>query len=154
MLDTNIRISKRITVGPSINNEKLEKLASKGFKTIINLSKKGEIRQVVKPCEEEEIVNELGLKYIHHPLSMSSLKDVHIDEFCRLVKEAEGPIFVHCSLGQRSFPLAMIAHALNKKLSAAQVFEKAEKLGVSWNAPFMRKLVEVYLHRNTAAATS
>jgi uncharacterized protein (TIGR01244 family) len=152
LLDSNLRISKRVTVGPSIGKDKLKKLADKGFKTIVNLSRSGEISQVMKPAEEAEIAKELGLEYLHLPVSMSTIKDQHIADFCQHMKTLEGPVFVHCSMGQRSLPLTMIYHALTKKWSAAQVFSKTEDMGVEWKAPFMKTLVESYIRRHSAIA--
>ena len=146
MLDTPIRISPRITVGPQPLEEKdLEKLASKGFKTVVNLSKKGELEQQFDPVQEGQIVESLGMDYLHLPLSLSNVKSRDIEDFCLKLGEADTPAYVHCRIGQRSSPLSLIYHAIAKRLTAEQVLKKAQKLGFKWEAPMIPAMVSRYL---------
>lgn len=145
MRDEPIDISKHITVGPQIGEEELDFLAKKGFKTIINLSKKGELNLKLSPEEEAELVEQAGLDYIHLPVSLANMKDAQIKEFCQEVEAADKPVYVHCRLGQRSEPLSIIYHAIRKGLDPERSIERAQKLGFKWTAPFIPSLVERYI---------
>lgn len=140
-----LRISRDLIVGPAPTNKMLEKLAGLGFKSVINLSKKGELNQPMNPEEEGDAVKGCGMSYFHHPITLSSIKDEQINEFCDLVEEAEGPVYVHCRIGQRAIPFGLICYAVRKKLSPEKILLRAEKLGISWNAPFLRDLVSRYV---------
>jgi uncharacterized protein (TIGR01244 family) len=146
LLDSHYDISKRITAGSQPESrEDIEQLVKKGFKTIVNLSKAGEIDQVFKPDEEQEIVESLGLDYVHLPVSLSNVKDQDILNFCELVAETKGRVFVHCRIGQRAEPFSLIFHGKAKNLSAEQALEKGKQLGLVWDAPILSSLVTRFL---------
>lgn len=141
MLNNQIELSGFITIGPALDESGLSELKDNGFKTIINLSKKGELEQPLEPLNEEAIVKELEMSYVHFPVSVSNIKAKHVDEFIEGADKITGPVYIHCLLGQRSTTLGLILHAVKKKLSPEKILSKAEKLGVSWNAPFLRDFV-------------
>ncbi len=153
MLDAPLKISRRLTIGIQPSDEKIESLADSGYKTVINLSKKGELGQALTPEEEGKLVNEHGMTYIHLPMSLSNLKDKQIDEVCTALADAKQPVYLHCRVGQRAVPLGFIYHALRKKLSTPTLLEKAEKLGIDWHAPMLLDTVTRYLGKKVPAAT-
>ena len=152
MIDSPIKISRRITVGPQPTQQLLERLAKRGFKTIVNLSRKGELDQVFQPEEEKELVEELGMEYLHVPVSLSNIKDSQIEEFCQSLETMPPPAYVHCRIGQRAGPLSLIFHAMHKRLTADQVLEKGEALGLELQAPMIATIVRQYLRRKREAA--
>ena len=97
-----IALSKHITVGPQPDAVIFERLASQGFATIINLTKKGELHQILSPEDAEKIAEENGMAYHSFPVSLSNLKDNKIHDFCSLVQGSEKPVYIHCRIGQRS----------------------------------------------------
>ncbi len=149
-----IKIGKNIVVGPAPTEEMLEKLAERGCKAVVNLSKKGELNQPMNPDDEGSAVEELGMAYIHLPVTLSTVKDDHVNQFCELMDEAQRPIYVHCRIGQRAIPFSLIYHALKRKLSPEKLFKKAEKLGVAWEAPFIRNLVAKHVKKGVEAAAA
>ena len=151
MISDPVKISKHITIGPQPSEEQLEKLASRGFKTVVNLCKKGELGQQFSPEEEGEKVESLGMHYVHIPVSMNNLKDELVDRFYSELTDSDIPIFVHCRIGQRSGVFGLLYHALRKEITPDQVFKRAEKLGVSPNAPILRSFIESYLNKRAEA---
>lgn len=141
-------------MGPQPTDEgELENLASRGFKTVVNLTKKGELEQTFRPEEEGELVESYGMDYLHIPCSLSSLKDKDIEEFCERLSDAQTPAYVHCRIGQRSGLLSLIYHALRKKMSTEQILDKAQRLGFRWQAPMITDAISRYLHKQSAAAS-
>lgn len=147
-----VKISREISVGPHPDRDGLESLKKKGFHTIVNLSAKGELGEVLTPDEEAESAAEFGLGYLHIPISLSSLKTRHIDDFVSALQGQQGPFYIHCRLGQRSQPLGMIYHAICKGLSRPVVEEKATKLGITPEAPFIYDFMMRYVENAAESA--
>lgn len=147
MITKSKKLSKLITIGPPPSETELELLAKQGFGTIVNLSTPGELDQVLSPEDEGKQVLELGLQYLHFPVSLSKLKPCQVQEFVDAVEGKPGPIYIHCRLGQRSGPFGIILYGLRRRLSPERALEKAEKLGITWGIPlltdFVRKSLDV-----------
>ena len=139
-----IRVSNKITVGPQPDNALLQELAERGFKTIINLCNEGELGEKVSPEEEGRKAEKLGMRYIHLPVSVSRMNSKHVQRFCDSISEEITPVYVHCRLGQRSGPFAMIYHGIKRRLSPDATMEKAWKLGFQWKAP----MIESFIRKN------
>ena len=65
----------------------IEELSRRGFRAVVNLSRKGELDQVLNPEQEEIEVTSFGMRYVHLPVSILSLKPTQADEF---IEELEG----------------------------------------------------------------
>lgn len=147
MLRRKLKISRELTVGPHLDEDGLQELAKKGYKTIVNLCKKGELDQPLSPKEEAVKTEELGMEYVHVPISIKDLKSQHIDALCKELSETEKPVYLHCRIGQRSSTVGLIYHAIRKDLSVRRTLTKARKLGLSWNAPILQAFIEKYIER-------
>ncbi len=145
-MEERIEVSGDITMGPQLSADGWERLAQEGYKTVINLSTKGELGQV-KPDEEEALVQQHGMQYVHYPVSVSALSQKHVDEFLSQVEGVAMPAYVHCRLGQRSGPFALIWHAARRGLSFAHVRKKAQSLGLYWNSPFLPDFIRRSIQR-------
>lgn len=144
-----IRISNAFTIGPQpATIDAHELLEIDGFKTIVNLSVKGELDQALNPYEASVMAENAGLRYIHLPVSLSSLKYDHVDEFLALTDGQPGGTYVHCRIGQRSGPFCLIAHALQKNLPMTSVVPLARKLGIMWRAEMITDFIHGYLERH------
>lgn len=156
MLDKTLKLSREISVGPQPGEEELKALAARGVKTVVNLCYKGELgqAQALKPDEEQELADELGLGYLHFPVSVANWTVQHVNELYELILQEELPVYIHCRIGQRALPFGLIFHAIRKNLSTAQAFKRADKIGVNWSAPVLRSFVESYLsdHRPATSA--
>lgn len=147
-----VRLGKTIVIGPAPTVEMLERLADGGCKSVFNLSRKGELNQPLNPEAEGSAVEDLGMSYIHLPVTLSTVKDAQVEEFCQLMEDAERPVYVHCRIGQRAVPFSLIYHALKRELTPEKLFQKAEKMGISAEAPFIRSLIAKHVKRAAEAA--
>jgi uncharacterized protein (TIGR01244 family) len=147
LIEAPLKLSKNITIGPAPDEACLESLSAKGFKSVVNFSKKGELDQKMLPVDEGALVESLGMEYLHVPLSVSNLKHDVVDSFVEQSESLEEPIYMHCRAGQRSTPFALLLYAIRRKLSVEATFKFAENKGVRWDAPFLRHFVETYLTR-------
>lgn len=147
MIEEKIRVSPRITIGPQVGEDELEKLADKGFASVVNLAGKGEFDQKLTPQEEGEKVESLGMAYAHIPVTLRRLRMEEIDEVCQQLAALPKPVYLHCLIGQRSSLLGLLFHALYKGFTTPTVFRRAQKLGISWRAPYIQSVVEKYIER-------
>jgi uncharacterized protein (TIGR01244 family) len=72
----------------------------KGVKTIINLRSQEEVEGLA--FNEEEIVKELGMNYVHVPLKGGQLDDDHLRDTVKAIAGARASnVLIHCASGNR-----------------------------------------------------
>jgi protein tyrosine phosphatase (PTP) superfamily phosphohydrolase (DUF442 family) len=72
-----------------------------GYEIIINLAPYDLLENPLK--NEESIVTELGMKYVHIPVNMLNPAQEDFDAFVNIMKNASGKkILVHCAIGMRA----------------------------------------------------
>ncbi|MBI4456708.1 MAG: tyrosine-protein phosphatase [Acidobacteria bacterium] len=101
-------------------------LKEKGVKTVINLRPEG---------DEEKAVQELGMQYVHIPLSsLKRVPDGAIQAFLQVVGDpANYPIFVHCRRGaDRTGMMVGIYRIAFQGWDGRQAYEEARKIGMRW----------------------
>ncbi len=147
LIDQQIRVSPKLTIGPQIDEEGLKQLADQGFKAIVNLSGKGEFDQIFAPKEEGELVEELGMEYIHAPLTLRRISPEDLDTICQEVASVDGPVYMHCLRGQRSSVAGLIFHAIRRGFTTKTIRRRANKLGITWKAPYLQDVVRKYIER-------
>ena len=156
MLEAPIKINKNLTVGPDPDENFIEYVNNNKFKSVINLSNKGEFGQTLSPEEEAALLKAEAkdIKYIHHPISVSRMNNNDFDELCAALNDLPTPVYIHCRAGQRALPLALIFHAVKKKLSGDQALRRAKELGIDWKAPMLPAFIKQYLKNNTEQPAS
>lgn len=69
-----IKISDRFTVSRTqLTREDLQEIKQQGFKSVVNLRTAEKDDTPLSPQEEGEIVKELGMEYLHLPVSRENL---------------------------------------------------------------------------------
>ena len=92
--------------------------------TVVNL-RLAEEDSSLSPAEERAVAEKLGLQYHHLPISLDKLDIDQVKELREILRNGQGPVFVHCGMGQRACSFSLAASGLD----AASIFEKARKLG-------------------------
>lgn len=82
--------------------DEIARLASQGFKAIVDLRTGREPDQPISPEREKEEAQKRGLHYLHLPVETANLDPTLVDRFRHQVSQLPGPIFVHCSSGRRA----------------------------------------------------
>jgi uncharacterized protein (TIGR01244 family) len=123
------KFSDQITVGPQPTEDELQKLQSRGFKTIVNFRHDGEDQQPLSPDAEGQRVEKLGMAYLHVPVSMSKLTPALVDQFRREFRNISKPVYAHCKLGTRAGLMVIMHTAVEQGLTGRQALEKATQLG-------------------------
>ena len=123
------KIDDRILVGEQPTERDLIDLAEAGVRTIVNLRRTGEANQPLDPKAEAAAAKAAGLSYHHVPVSISDLHAEQVTAVRTAIKEANGPVYIHCGMGQRASALALTAVAPDTGQSAEDVLAQARASG-------------------------
>ena len=114
--------------GGQPERESFEHLKKNGIKTIINLRTEN---------DEEAIVKELGMNYIHIPVSIkiwSKIPSQAIEKYFSVLNDpANYPIFFHCRRGaDRTGAMASFYRIAVQGWEPRQAYEEARGAGMRW----------------------
>ena len=117
--------------------DELRRLADAGVRTVVNLRNEGEDAQPMSVREEGELCRQLGMDYVHLPVSMKPAEEGGADArlataFETMLSAAReaGPVAVHCKLGQRAGAMVLIALARHQGWDAERALGEAARLGL------------------------
>jgi protein tyrosine/serine phosphatase len=121
-------IADGIYRGGQPGREGFEYLKKKGIKTIINLRMEN---------GEESVVKELGMNYVHIPISLkvwSKIPDHAIERYFKVLSDPSNyPIFFHCRRGaDRTGALAGFYRIAFQDWEAKKAYNEARSVGMRW----------------------
>jgi protein tyrosine phosphatase (PTP) superfamily phosphohydrolase (DUF442 family) len=94
-IDNFARVSTGITRGAQPSDKALTQMAKDGVKTIIDLRMNGTGTE-----SEEALTRQLGMKYIHIPMTLLTPSAQQVSQFLDVVNTPSNlPVFVHCRQG-------------------------------------------------------
>ncbi|PFG58008.1 sulfide:quinone oxidoreductase [Vibrio sp. ES.051] len=96
-----IYLTDSITVSPQIQPSDVARLASMGFKSIINNRPDGEENDQPLNREIEQLAKEQGLAYFHLPVISGNITQEQGKQFGQFFAQAPKPIFAFCRTGTR-----------------------------------------------------
>ena len=147
-----IPVNERFVVGQDQPRpEDLSDLATRGFKSIVNLRTSGEEEQTMSPQEEGEQARKTGLRYVHIPVSGDDMRQELVDRFREEVSALPGPVFVHCASGKRSGAFTMMHVGIDKGMSGEEVLQQALNMGFECDAPGLKNFVKRYVDEKSSA---
>lgn len=120
----------------------LQRMADKGVTTVVNLrtvTEEGYMKQ------EASAVEELGMRYHHIPVDgAGELNLENAEKLAAVLRDAKGPVWVHCSTGNRSGSLIALVRYDQGELTDASVEAFLEDAGVTKDAAIgaVRKIVK------------
>jgi len=117
-------ISQKVSVGGQPGVPDLQELRKAGIKTVVNLRVAGE-NSPLTPVEERALAEKLGLRYHHIPISLDDLTPAQVKELREILENSQGPVFVHCGMGQRACSFSLAASGVK----ADSIFERSQQLG-------------------------
>lgn len=128
-----------ITTAGQPNAAQLAAAAASGITTVIDLRGIAEDRGI----DEEATVEELGMRYVALPVEgAADITYANAAALDKLLADAEGPVLIHCSSGNRAGALL----ALRAKLAGADA-ESALALGVAGGVTGLKATVEEKLEQ-------
>ncbi len=121
------QISPSLSVSGQITKTDISHLKTEGFKTIINNRPDGE--EDGQPSSEEirTLAEEMGMAYVHLPITPGNISDNDIGDFSSAMRSHEGPVLAYCRTGTRAINLWALSLAGN--LSVDAILATASKAG-------------------------
>lgn len=144
------KIDDHVTTGPQPDEEDIQKLRDRGFKSVVNFRTEGEPEQPLSPGAEAEAVKAAGMEYLHVPVSMESLKPETVDRFRERFSQLPKPVFAHCQSGKRAGAMAMMNVAHAKGMTGEQTLRKAKEMGFECDQPELMEFVKTYVDSRSA----
>jgi uncharacterized protein (TIGR01244 family) len=124
-----------ITTAAQPSAEQLAAAAESGFKVVIDLRGTNEDRGM---ADEKSTVETLGMSYVALPIDgAGGVTYANATALDKLVAEADGPVLIHCSSGNRAGALL----TLRNKLAGADN-ESALALGIASGLTSLKPAVE------------
>lgn len=124
-----IEIDKQLSVSEQITVSDLQALKDQGFDLIICNRPDFEEANQVQADDIKNRAIELGLKFLHIPVSKSGPTMQAIEMTKQTFDEAGGPIFAYCRSGQRSVMMWSLATALGGGATADEILSTASAAG-------------------------
>lgn len=141
-----IRINDGLSVGNAHPDEgDLETLAREGFRSIVNLRTHDEPDQPLDPDAEGERVRDLGMEYLHYPVTSDAMKVEIVDAFREQIGDMPGPLFAHCRSGMRSGAFIMMHVAAETGMTGDETLEKAKEMGFECESEELEQFVRSYV---------
>jgi len=132
-------VTDGVWVMPQPTTADLRRLAADGIRTVVNLRHAGEFDDPAagpRPLSieaEGDLCLRLGMDYAHLPVSMKTADARLAEGFEKVLAAAreQGPVAVHCRLGQRAGAMVLIAAAKHLGWDGPQAIAQAERLGLA-----------------------
>lgn len=148
-----IKINDRLSVGNVHPDEgDLETLAEEGFKSIVNLRTHDEPKQPFDPDDEGRRVRELGMEYLHYPVTSDAMNMDVVDAFRAQIGHLPRPLFAHCKSGMRSGAFIMMHVAAETGMSGDETLQKAKEMGFECDTRELEQLVKSYVDERRQTA--
>jgi uncharacterized protein (TIGR01244 family) len=139
-----LHINNDFCTGGQPRPEEFEKLKAARVRVVINLRTPGEHRA----AEEEEMVKQLGLRYINIPVVFTAPKEEQADEFLRVTDDpANRPAFIHCTSAIRVGAFWMIRRVLRDGWTVEAAEAEAEKIGLH-HSPHLNEFARAYIAKH------
>ncbi len=138
-------ITPSIVIADQPTDADLAALKLQGFVGVVNLRNDGEPEQPIDTETEGEILNEIGVDYIHMGVGSAPLLESKVDEVCKFIEaHADGKVLVHCRKGGRAAAIVLLQQALAHGWTTAEAAAKGKAMGLDVDGN-LRVMVETYL---------
>jgi uncharacterized protein (TIGR01244 family) len=146
-------LNEQLAIAGTLTHADIAEIARRGYQTLIDLRADGEpAAGGLSPTQVCQYATALRLAYYQIPVTVSALTDTTIEAVRRTLREAQGPILLHCVSGRRACALALLHCSCEEGASVAQYSVKAQALGLDWDSlPGLREFCLEYLIRHSPA---
>ena len=141
-------MNDRLAVADAPNGEALVRLATEGFRTIVDLRSDGEPHPRGLPSwEEAAAARALGLRYRQIPVEPQLLGDALAHAVRDAVVASPGSVLLHCTSGRRAGTFGLALVAIDEDLSVEDCLARGRAMGLDWDSMprltvFLRHFIE------------
>ncbi|MGM3307141.1 beta-lactamase hydrolase domain-containing protein [Anabaena sp. WFMT] len=141
------KVNDDLSIAGQISAEKLQELATVGFKSVLNLRSPDETGFFHNEQQQAEAV---GLEYANIPLNPKEPNQQLTAEAIIEIDHLPKPILIHCAGGARAGGIALIADAIEAGLTYEQIVHKATELDINLEQPHLKQfLLEKFAARQS-----
>ena len=141
-------LSKGLTTGGQPSDHAFSKLASNGFRSVLNLRTASEGIDLEK---QRAAVEEAGMRYLHIPVAGRAPQADQVEAFIRLVKdESNHPMFIHCGTASRVGAFMMIYRMVEHGWKEGKALDEAVRIGL--RSEELKKFARDYIERRSTMA--
>ena len=141
-----------VHVGPEVDRRGIERLARKGFRSILDLREEGEPSQTLSPNVAASWAHSEALVHLRATISRTVLDPASVERFREQLARAPRPVYVHSGTGRRAAALLAIHHALEQNASASESLEHVRSLGLDPAARALIRFVDTEVTRRQSPA--
>ncbi|WP_421658895.1 beta-lactamase hydrolase domain-containing protein [Leptothermofonsia sp. ETS-13] len=123
-------IDEDVSVAGELSPEQLQQASQQGFKSVINLRMSKEKGFLPN---EPQIVESLGMQYVHIPINPSSLSGELVAQVSEQIDQLPKPVLMHCSLGLRSTGIGLLRAGIDRGMTAEEFLRRTEAMGLNFN---------------------
>jgi uncharacterized protein (TIGR01244 family) len=121
----------------------LRAFAAEGGKVVIDLRGENEVRDY----DETALARELGLRYVRLSIvGAADLDDANAAVLDRALKDAQGPVLLHCASGNRVGALLALTAAKHEGLAPEAALELGRQAGLKSLEPVVRERLGIPPH--------
>ena len=144
-------LDERVATGGQPTEAAFAKLASNGYRAVLNLRT---AQEGVDLEREKQLVEKAGMRYINIPVVGSAPKSEQADEFIKAAKEtANQPMLIHCGSANRVGAFWMIYRVVEQGWPEDKALEEATQIGL--RSPELKRFAQEYIgaHRPKKTAS-
>lgn len=139
-----MKVTPEFCTGGQPRPEHFAQLKKDGVKAVLNLRQPGEHRA----AEEQDAVQQAGLKYFNIPVNYRTPTEESVDEFLRITDDpANRPMFIHCTAAIRVGAYWMIRRVLRDGMTYDEALTEARKVGLT-QAPHLDEFAREYIRKH------
>ena len=100
--------------------------------------------------DEQQQAQAAGLEYAHVPLRPTEANQELTQKAIEEIENLPKPVLIHCAAGARAGGIALIAAAIQQRLTFEEITEKAQEVGLNLDQPHLKEfLLENYTAKKT-----
>jgi len=131
------RQAGRITFHRQPTQEELIAFSDAGGRIVVNARSESEMEK--HDFDERDLVESLGMQYVHIPTTSSSFGYDLRDQFTQVIRSTDGPVLFHCKSGSRAVGIYALYLMDQKNMSKQIAIEESIAMKMS---PGMVSLIE------------
>lgn len=147
-------LSDPIRIGPQPSLDDLKRLKAEGVQCVINFREDNEQNQPLSPHDEGNQVREMGMEYLHAPISSRRMKEETVGQFLKRFPFLPQPVYAHCQGGKRAAAVMLIQRAREAGWNGEETLQRADELGLGLTDSAMRTFVRNFVNNQLEGVAS
>lgn len=125
-----------ILLGGQPDRAAIDRLAAAGYRTVVSTRGRGELE-----WDEAAAIRAAGMDYVFIPMDkpVQAITDETLDALDRVMREAERPLVLHCSTGNRTAGLWAVWLAEREGVAPEEALRLGKAAGLTRLAPVVEK---------------